>query len=79
MLVLSRKRNESIVFPELNITVMVVEIRGDKIRLGIKAPKNITVHREEVFNAIERERNKTTGRPNAANKTTGGPGPDGTS
>ena len=51
MLVLSRKKNESIVINN-DITVTVVEIRGDKVRLGIVAPKEIPVHRREVYEAI---------------------------
>jgi carbon storage regulator len=51
MLVLSRKKNESIVIND-NITIVVVEIRGDKVRLGVEAPKEISVHRREVFDAI---------------------------
>lgn len=51
MLVLSRKKNESIVINN-DIVVTVVEIRGDKVRLGIVAPKDIPVHRQEVFEAI---------------------------
>ncbi len=51
MLVLSRKKNESIVIDD-KITVTVVEIRGDKVRLGIVAPKEVPVHRQEVFDAI---------------------------
>jgi len=51
--VLSRKKNESIVINN-NITVVVVEIRGDKVRLGIEAPKEVPVHRREVFDAIRR-------------------------
>src|SRR5438270_337847 len=51
MLVLSRKKNESIVLNN-NITVTVVEIRGDKVRLGIVHPKEIPVHRQEVYDAI---------------------------
>jgi len=51
MLVLSRKKNESIVINN-DITVTVVEIRGDKVRLGIVAPKTVPVHRQEVFDAI---------------------------
>jgi carbon storage regulator len=54
MLVLSRKKNESIRIND-NIELMVVEIRGDKVRLGINAPKEIPVHREEVYQAIQRE------------------------
>lgn len=51
MLVLSRKKNESIIIND-HITVTVVEIRGDKVRLGIDAPKDVTVHRREVYEAI---------------------------
>ena len=51
MLVLSRKKNESIVINN-DITVTVVEIRGDKVRLGIVAPKEVPFHRQEVYDAI---------------------------
>ena len=51
MLVLSRKKNESIVINN-DITVTVVEIREDKVRLGIVVPKDVTVHRQEVYDAI---------------------------
>ena len=54
MLVLSRKRDEKIVIGD-NITLMVIDIRGDKVRLGIDAPKDVSVHREEVYNAIKQE------------------------
>jgi carbon storage regulator len=54
MLVLSRKKNESIVIDE-NIVVTIVEIRGDKVRLGIEAPRDIPVHRLEVLSAILQE------------------------
>lgn len=54
MLVLSRKKDERIIIGD-NITIMVVEIRGDKVRLGIDAPKEVSVHRSEVFEAIQRE------------------------
>jgi len=53
MLVLSRKRDEKIVINE-NIVITVVEIRGDKVRLGIEAPSDVSVHRQEVFEAIRR-------------------------
>ncbi len=53
MLILSRKRNESIVIND-DITIVVVEIRGDHVRLGIEAPKEMPVHRREVFDAIHR-------------------------
>ena len=51
MLVLSRKKNESIVIAN-DIVITVVEVRGDKVRLGIVAPKDVQVHREEVYAAI---------------------------
>ncbi|MBQ18043.1 MAG: carbon storage regulator [Planctomycetaceae bacterium] len=54
MLVLSRKKDERIIIGD-NISLMVVEIRGDKVRLGIDAPSDITVHRSEVYEAIRRE------------------------
>ncbi len=57
MLVLSRKKNESIVIND-DITIVVVEIRGDKVRLGIEAPKEIPVHRNEVYEAIRRNERK---------------------
>ena len=56
MLVLSRKKNESIVIND-DIRVVVVEIRGDKVRLGIEAPKEVPVHRREVYDAIKRSEN----------------------
>ena len=55
MLILSRLVGEEIIIGD-NIKVMVVEIRGDKIRLGITAPKDVTVHRKEIYNAIAAEK-----------------------
>jgi carbon storage regulator len=55
MLVLSRKRNESIIIAD-NITIVVIEIRPDKVRLGIEAPREVPVHRREVFDAIQKEK-----------------------
>lgn len=54
MLVLSRKKNDSIIVNN-NITIVVVEIRGDKARLGVDAPREVPVHRKEVHDAILRE------------------------
>lgn len=51
MLVLSRKKNESIVVND-SIVITVVEIRGDKVRLGIEAPREVPIHRSEVYAAI---------------------------
>ena len=53
MLVLSRKKNESIVIND-DITIVVVEIRGDKVRLGVDAPKEVPVHRKEIYDDIKR-------------------------
>jgi carbon storage regulator len=54
MLVLSRQRDESIMIGD-EIEITVVDIRGDKVRLGISAPKSVSVHRKEVYEAIQRE------------------------
>ena len=54
MLVLSRQRDESIMIGD-NIVVTIVDIRGDKVRLGINAPTDIPVHRQEIYEAIQRE------------------------
>ena len=54
MLVLSRQRDESIMIGD-SIVVTIVDIRGDKVRLGINAPTEIPVHRQEVYEAIQRE------------------------
>jgi carbon storage regulator len=60
MLVLSRQRDESIIIGD-NVQVTVVDIRGDKVRLGIIAPAEIPVHRKEVYDAIQRENHKAAG------------------
>ena len=54
MLVLSRHRDESIIIGD-DIVITVVDIRGDKVRLGIAAPIEVSVHRQEVYEAIQRE------------------------
>lgn len=54
MLVLSRRRDETIMIGD-NVEITVVDIRGDKVRLGIKAPIDVPVHRREVYEAIQRE------------------------
>lgn len=53
MLVLSRKRDERIVIGD-NIVITVVEVRGDKVRLGIEAPSEVPVHRQEILEAMKR-------------------------
>ena len=67
MLVLTRKKNESIVIND-TIKVTVVEIRGDKVRLGIEAPREVNVHRQEVYEQIhgkhpEEPRHEATATP----------------
>jgi carbon storage regulator len=57
MLVLSRHRDESIMIGD-DIVITIVDIRGDKVRLGIQAPQHVPVHRQEVYDAIQRENRK---------------------
>lgn len=54
MLVLSRQKDESIMVGD-DVEITIVDVRGDKVRLGISAPREIAVHRKEVFEAIKRE------------------------
>ncbi|MEE2705489.1 MAG: carbon storage regulator CsrA [Planctomycetota bacterium] len=58
MLVLSRHRDESIIIGD-NIVVTIVDVRGDKVRLGIEAPTEIPVHRQEIYEAIKRENQRS--------------------
>ena len=60
MLVLSRHRDESIIIGD-DIVITVVDIRGDKVRLGIQAPTHIPVHRQEIYEAIQREKTRGPG------------------
>ncbi|MCD6435981.1 MAG: carbon storage regulator CsrA [Clostridiales bacterium] len=55
MLVLSRKKDESIMIND-DIEITIIDIRGDKVRLGINAPRNNTVHRKEIYLAIQKEK-----------------------
>jgi carbon storage regulator len=57
MLVLSRQRDESIMIGD-NVEIIIVDVRGDKVRLGITAPKEIPVHRREIYDAIQREKDQ---------------------
>jgi carbon storage regulator len=60
MLVLTRKKDQSIVIND-NIEITVLEIQKDQVRIGIKAPKNITVHRKEIFLEIQEENRRAAG------------------
>ncbi len=60
MLVLSRQRDQTIMIGD-DIEITVVDIRGDKVRLGIKAPQHITVHRKEVYEAVKRANRAAAG------------------
>lgn len=67
MLVLSREKNEGIRIG-CDVRIVVVEIRGDKVRLGVEAPKEVPVHRDEVYEAIERygeRKNREQGNENS--------------
>ncbi len=57
MLVLSRQRDESIMIGD-DVEIIIVDVRGDKVRMGIKAPKEIPVHRREIYDAIQREKSQ---------------------
>ena len=65
MLVLSRQKDESIVIGD-DIEITIVDVRGDKVRLGINAPREISVHRREIYDAIQRE--KQTGKTSTDDK-----------
>lgn len=73
MLVLTRKKNESIIINN-NIVITVVDIRGDKVRLGVQAPIEISVHREEIYEVIQREIKEKSS--NTIEKKVGGSGTD---
>ena len=60
MLVLSRQKDESIIIGD-DVEVVIVDVRGDKVRLGINAPREIPVHRKEIYEAIQREKKQKTG------------------
>jgi carbon storage regulator len=57
MLVLSRQKDESIMIGD-DVEIIIVDVRGDKVRLGITAPKQIPVHRREIYDAIQREKSE---------------------
>jgi len=57
MLVLSRQKDESIMIGD-DVEIVIVDVRGDKVRLGINAPRNVAVHRKEIFIAIQKEKKR---------------------
>ena len=75
MLVLSRQRDESIIIGD-NIVVTIVDVRGDKVRLGIDAPREVSVHRREVYEAIQRENQQAAQIQLDAARRIGGSAPD---
>lgn len=64
MLVLSRQKDESIMIGD-EVEITIVDVRGDKVRLGITAPKSIPVHRREIYDAIQREKAQKDGEADA--------------
>ena len=73
MLVLSRQRDQTIMIGD-DVEITVVDIRGDKVRLGINAPSEIPVHRKEVYEAIKRENRAAAGvKPDDIAKVAGAP------
>jgi carbon storage regulator len=71
VLVLSRRRDESIVIGD-SIKITVVDVRGDTVRLGITAPKSVTVYRQEIYDAIQRENLEAAGaRPEGLDQLAG--------
>ena len=67
MLVLSRRVGESVVIGN-QVTVTVLEVRGDQIRVGIDAPREVQVHRAEVFDALQAENNRAAGNADRARR-----------
>ena len=59
MLILSRKRDESIIIGD-NLEISIIDVVGDRVRLGIKAPPEIPVHRKEIYRIIQEEKNANT-------------------
>lgn len=65
MLVLSRKRDESIIIGD-DIVITVVDVRGEQVKIGVTAPKNVSIHRKEIYEAIQLE-NQAASRANLQN------------
>ena len=67
MLVLSRQKDESIMIGD-EVEITIVDVRGDKVRLGINAPRNIAVHRKEIYLAIQKEKEENEKQAHPAGK-----------
>ena len=67
MLVLSRKRDESIIIGD-DVIITVVDIKGEQVKIGVTAPKNVSIHRKEVYEAIQQE-NQAAARTQVQNLT----------
>lgn len=65
MLVLSRKRDESIIIGD-DVVITIVDIKGEQVKIGVTAPKNVSIHRKEVYEAIQEE-NKAASKTKAQN------------
>ena len=65
MLVLTRKKNQAIVIND-DIEITVIDIQGDQVRLGVSAPKSVSVHRKEVYLEIKQENRKAAETPNVS-------------
>ena len=63
MLVLSRQKEESIMIGD-DVEITIVDVRGDKVRLGINAPRSVSVHRKEIYLKIQEEKEWATSDPN---------------
>jgi len=74
MLVLSRQKDESIMIGD-DVEITIVDVRGDKVRLGITAPKSIPVHRREIYDAIQREKAQKESQTHAGDNNEPATGP----
>ena len=74
MLVLSRQKDQTIIIGD-DVEVTIVDIRGDKVRLGINAPRTVTVHRKEVYDAVQREQRASGVQPKADGESVAPPDP----